>query len=153
MSQISAEVRIIFSQPPPSTPQMTSPTSSASSWTRTRPSFLSTPSHHCRFNTSVWIIVSYFIFNIYNEDREIQSLLPCGRLPRSSVGNTEQQRERETGILSDGQTLILVEHQTRAAGFIPLFSNQKIWVCHKTQWVQPQPAYSKLDFATVIILY
>lgn len=35
--------------PPPCLPQTTCPTSSASSWTRTRPSFPSTPSRRCRF--------------------------------------------------------------------------------------------------------
>lgn len=80
-------------EPPP---QMTCPTSSVSLSTRTRPSFRSTPSRHCRFDASAWIMAEFcFVFVFFNlvhftESDKVEALLARSRLVRSSVGNAEQ---------------------------------------------------------------
>lgn len=73
-------------------PQMSCPTSSVSLLTRMRPNFHSTPSHHCRFEASVWIQSEVYNLVNFTDNDKVTVLLRCSPRCWSSVENPGQQR-------------------------------------------------------------
>lgn len=102
--------------------QRSCPTSSVSLWTRTRPSFRSTPSHHCRCEASAWLQSEvYSVINVLIVTRSHHPLrcwnaaaaLHCW----SSVGKKNPR-------------------QQKMLGEIMWFSFLQIWLSSRTKYMQ-----------------